>query len=68
MESAIYINQIVRCQLPGLYYLVSWKGYSAAKDIWKPVSAVMHCYMIIYTFHNDYPEKSNAMFFPINSA
>ena len=39
-DSAFYAKEI-KGHLPGLYYLVSWKGYSEEKNIWKLFSAVI---------------------------
>lgn len=55
-------------QLPGLYYLVSWKGYTEEESIWEPALTVMHLCKMIRTFHKDYPEKLIATLLPIDSA
>ena len=34
-DSAVYAKESAS-QLPGLYYLVSWKGYFKEKNIWEP--------------------------------
>ena len=31
-DSAVYAKESTTSQLPGLYYLVSWKGYSKEKN------------------------------------
>ena len=40
-DSAVYARESAR-QLPELYYLVSWKGYSEEENTWKLVSAIQH--------------------------
>lgn len=46
-----------KSQLPGLYYLISWKSYTKAKSIWEYVLAVMYLEKMISTFYKDYPNK-----------
>ena len=53
--------------LPGLYYLILWKGYSQKENTWKSAVAILHLYKLINIFHHDYPEKSIAIFLLIDS-
>ena len=39
-DNAVYIRELEAGHLPGLYYLVSWKGYSEDESNWEPASAV----------------------------
>ena len=39
-DSAVYARESESGHLPGLYYLVSWKGYPEEENIWEPASAV----------------------------
>ena len=39
-NSVIYASKSESGQLPGLYYLVAWKGYSKKENTWEPSSAV----------------------------
>ena len=39
-DSAVYANESESGYLPGLYYLVAWKGYPKEKNTWEPLSAV----------------------------
>ena len=39
-DSAVYARESEVGNLPGLYYLVSWKGYSEDKSTWERASAV----------------------------
>ncbi len=54
--------------LPGLYYLVSWKGYPIEEITVEPTSMMLHLCKLISTFHRDYPEKPTAISPPIDSA
>ena len=67
-DSAVYTNELKSGHLPGLYYLVAWKGYSKEKNTWKPLSAVQHLKKLINSFHKDHPEKPTATSPPIDSA
>ena len=39
-DNAVYANQSESGHLPGLYYLITWKGYPKEKNTWEPLSAV----------------------------
>ena len=39
-DSAVYARESKSGHLPGLYYLVSWKGYLEEENTWEPASAV----------------------------
>ncbi len=54
--------------MPGLYYLVLWKGYPEKDNTWEPSSAVIHLRKLISTFHNEHPEKPTATSPPLDSA
>ena len=66
-DSAIYAKEVDR-HLPGLYYLVEWKGYPKEENIREPFLAVMHLRKIVTTFHKDHPEKPTATSAPLDSA
>ena len=53
--------------LPGLYYLVSWKGYTEEENTWKPTSAIQHLRRLVSIFHKEGPEKPAATSTSVNS-
>ncbi len=55
-------------QLPGLYYLILWKGYSEEKSTWEPSVVVIYLWKLINTFHKDHPENLIATFILLDSA
>ncbi len=59
IDSAVY-GQQANDQMPGLYYLVSWKGYPEEENTWEPSSAVIHLRKLISTFHKEHPGKPTA--------
>ena len=67
IDSVVYAKKAER-QLPGLYYLISWKEYPEKENTWEPSSTVIHLRKMISTFHKDHPEKPTATFPPLNSA
>ena len=66
-DSAVYARKAKR-QLPGLYYLVSWKEYPEEENTWELSFAVMHLRKMISTFHKNHPKKPTATSLPLNSA
>ncbi len=64
----VYAKESDSGQLPGLDYLVSWKGYPEEENTWEPASAVLHLRKLISTFHHDHPKKPTATSPPIDSA
>ena len=40
-DSAVYAKESAG-HLPGLYYLVLWKGYPEKGNTWEPASAIQH--------------------------
>ena len=40
-DSIVYVRESVG-QLPGFYYLVSWKSYPKEENTWEPVLAIQH--------------------------
>ena len=59
-DSAVYARESESGHLPGLYYLVSWKGYPEEENTWEPASAVQHLRKLISSFHKDHPDKPTA--------
>ncbi len=67
IDSAVYSQQ-ANDQMPGLYYVVSWKGYPEEENTWEPSSAVIHLRKFISIFHKEHPEKPTATSPPLDSA
>ena len=67
-DSAVYARESESGHLPGLYYLVSWKGYPEEENTWEPASAVQHLRKLISSFHKDHPDKPTATFPTIDTA
>ena len=59
-DSAVYARESESGHLPGLYYLVSWKGYPEEENTWEPASTVQHFRKLISSFHKDRPDKPTA--------
>ena len=66
-DSTVYVKKSESGQLPGLYYLISWKGYPKEKNTWKPLLAVQYLKKLICCFHKEHPEKLTATSLPIDS-
>ena len=60
-DSAVYARESESGHLPGLYYLVSWKGYPKEENTWEPASAVQHLKKLIRSFHRDHLDKPTAI-------
>ena len=56
-DSEVYARESESGHLPGLYYLVSWKGYPEEGNTWEPTSVVQHLRKLINSFHKDHPDK-----------
>ena len=67
-DSAVYARESESGHLPGLYYLISWKGFPEEENTWEPASAIQHLRRLVSTFHKEHPDKPTATSPPVNSA
>ena len=67
-DSAVYAKESATGQLPGLYYLVTWKGYPEKENTWEPTSAIQHLQRLITAYHKNNPEKPTAISDFVNTA
>ena len=67
-ESAVYSKNSESGQLPGLHYLISWKGFPEEKNTWEPASAIQHLQRLVSTFHKQNPDKPTATSTPVETA
>ena len=59
-DSTFYAKKSAACHLPGLYYLISWKGYPKEENTWEPTLAIQHLRKLLSAFYKDNPNKSMA--------
>ena len=67
-NSALYARELETGQLPGFYYLVSWKGYLEDESTWKPISAMQHLRKLVSIFYKNHPNILTVTSPPINLA
>ena len=60
-DSAVYAKESEAGHPPGLYYLVSRKGYPKEESTWLLALAVQHLRKLIGIFHKDNPDKPTAI-------
>ena len=68
LDSAVYAKESEAGHLPGLYYLVSWKGYPEDESTWEPAAAIKHLRKIVKAYHEGNPTKPTATSPPIDTA
>ena len=66
-DSTVYARESAG-QLPGLYYLVSWKGYPEEENTWEPALAIQHLRKLVTAYHKDNSEKPIATSDPVDTA
>ena len=67
-DSAVYAKKSESNQLPGLYYLISWKNFTGEKNTWEPASAIQHLRRLVSIFHKEIPNKPIANSTPVDIA
>ena len=68
-DSAVYARESESGHhLPGLYYLVFWKGYPEEENTLEPASAVQHLRKLISLFHKNHSDKPTATSEAIDTA
>ena len=67
-DSAVYAKESESGQLPGLYYLISWKEFPKEENTWEPASAIQHLRRLVSTFHKKNPDKPTATSTPVDTA
>ena len=65
-DSVVYARES-EGHLPGLYYLVSWKGYPEEENTWEPTLAVQHLSKLINWFYKDHLDKPSTTSEVINT-
>ena len=55
-NNAIYTKEL-ESYLPGLYYLIAWKGYLEEENTWKPILIVQYLRKLISLFYKDHFKK-----------
>ena len=59
-DNAVYAKESKSSQIPGLYYIISWKDCPEEENTWKPALAIQHLRRLISTFHKENPDKPSA--------
>ena len=67
-DSPIYAKKSIIGQLPGLYYLILWKGYSKKENIWEPVLAIQDLWKLTIAYHKTNSKKPIVTFLSVITA
>ena len=67
-DSAVYAKESAIGQLPGLYYLVSWKGYPKNKNSWELTSAIQYLWRLVTAYHKTNLKKPTLTSTPVDTA
>lgn len=60
-NSAVYAKELESSQLPGLYYLISWKGFLEEHNTLEPALAIQHLRKLVSIFYNKNLDKPSAI-------
>ena len=67
-NSVVYAKESESGQLPGLYYLISWKDFPEEENTWEPASVIQQLRRLVNTFYKENPDQPTATSTPVNTA
>ena len=67
-NNTIYVKESESGQLPGLYYLISWKDFPEGENTSESASAIQYLRRLVSTFHKKTPDKPITTSTPVDTA